>query len=76
MTTLAASPDGDQNRATELIAVTWVWCSLSLMAICLRLYSRVRITKNLWWDDWVIFFTMVCETERKTKIIKNPDIED
>ena len=66
--TMAAIPfssENDQNRATELVVVTWVWCSLSLMAVGLRLYSRVRITRNLWWDDWIIFFTMVSQMVRE-----------
>lgn len=67
MAALPASLEGDQSRANELVTVTWVWCSLSLIVVSLRLYSRVWITRNLWWDDWVIFFTMV----RKHIVQKN-----
>ena len=58
MAALPPPPDGNHNRAHELLIVTWLWCALSLIAVALRLYSRIRITQNLWWDDWVIFFTM------------------
>ena len=61
MAALPPSPEGDPNRANELLIITWVWCSLSLIVVALRLYSRVWLTRNLWWDDWVMFFTMVRE---------------
>lgn len=52
-------PGGDVNRAPTLIAVTWVECSLSTIVVALRFYCRVRITRNVWWDDWVILITLV-----------------
>ena len=74
MAALPPSPEGNHNRAHELLIVTWLWCALSLIAVALRLYSRIRITRNLWWDDWVIFFTMVREFQRRKRIRKVSEI--
>ena len=55
----APPPDAEGNRSRELLTVTWIFCALSSLVVGLRLYVRVRMTRNLWWDDWVMFFTMV-----------------
>ena len=49
----APPPDGDRNRAAELITVTWTWCIFSIVFVTLRFYSRIRITNNVWWDELV-----------------------
>lgn len=58
-------PDADGNRSRELLTVTWIFCALSSLVVGLRLYVRVRMTRNLWWDDWVMFFTMVRGNPRR-----------
>lgn len=52
-------PDGDVNRAPTLIGVTWFECVLSTLFVALRFYCRIKITRNVWWDDWVILLTLV-----------------
>ncbi|KAL8952534.1 MAG: hypothetical protein Q9222_001564 [Ikaeria aurantiellina] len=54
-----APPGGDTSRASELLAATWIEFSISLVFVGLRFYTRIKITRNLWYDDWVILFTMV-----------------
>ena len=56
---LSAPPDGDTNRANELNAVAWTWIALSSVIVALRFYTRIRLTKNLSWDDWFILITLV-----------------
>lgn len=63
MAALPPSPEGDHNRAPELMIITWIGCSLSLAVVGLRSYVRIWITRNLWWDDWVIIITMVREIQ-------------
>lgn len=53
-----APPDGDRNRAAELIAVGWSQCAVSIIFVALRFYSRTRLTGNLWLDDVFIFITL------------------
>lgn len=50
---------GDVNRASMLYTFTWTLCSLSLIIFGLRMYTRTRLTKNLWWDDWFIMISVV-----------------
>ena len=59
MSTLTAPLDGDRNRAGELDAIAWSWCAVSIVVVGAKLYSRIRITRNMWWDDWFIVITMV-----------------
>ena len=52
--------DGDVNRNVVLTTgVSWTLTSLALVFVNLRTYSRVFITRNMWWDDWAIIFTLV-----------------
>ena len=51
--------DGDVNRNTELTGLSWTLASLALVFVTLRIYSRVFITRNMWWDDWAIILTLV-----------------
>lgn len=60
MSTLAAPPGGDRNRATELNAFAWTWFSLSTVFVAGRVYSRLALTRNLWFDDYFIVLTWVC----------------
>ena len=54
-----ASPDGDVNRDAVLIGVSWALVSLAMIFVGLRIYCRVVLTRNMWWDDWAIIATLV-----------------
>ena len=51
--------DGDPNRASMLNSFTWILCSFSMVFFGLRMYTRARLTRNLWWDDWFITISVV-----------------
>ncbi|KAL8852448.1 MAG: hypothetical protein Q9221_002678 [Calogaya cf. arnoldii] len=51
---LPAPPGGDFNRAAEVHTFTWVMVSISMVFVVGRMYSRAKLTKNVWWDDWCI----------------------
>ena len=57
MSSLTAPPDGNQNRAAYLNSVAWTEVSVSTVFVAFRVYSRSRITRNLWWDDWFMILT-------------------
>lgn len=57
MSTLTAPPGGDHNRATELNAFAWSWLSVSTVFVAARVYSRLRLTRNIWYDDYFIVLT-------------------
>ncbi|KAL8671648.1 MAG: hypothetical protein Q9168_003854 [Polycauliona sp. 1 TL-2023] len=47
-------PGGDMNRAAEVYTFSWIMVIISIIFILARMYSRARLTKNIWWDDWCI----------------------
>lgn len=50
---------GDQNRASLLNGTSWPLALVALVFVIMRMYSRIRLTHNVWWDDWLILVTMV-----------------
>ena len=70
------SSEGDVSRSHELLTVTWLFASLSSIVVSLRLYSRVKMTRNLWWDDWVMFFTMVRESQLQRPRVRKTILSD
>lgn len=50
-----------QDRASVLLAVAWTECAISSIFITFRFYCRKKITKNIWWDDWLILITFVSQ---------------
>lgn len=59
MDNLPEPPDGDQNRATELVIICWTEFIIVFALVAARFYSRIRITRNIGWDDWWILITLV-----------------
>ena len=57
--TLPAPPGGDQNRGPTVEIVTWIFTSIALITVFLRLLTRLRITRNPGWDDFWIGLAMV-----------------
>ena len=76
MTAPPPSPGGDVSRSHELLTVTWLFASLSSIVVSLRLYSRVKMTRNLWWDDWVMFFTVVRESQVQRPRVRKTILSD
>ena len=60
MSTPPEPADGDYNRAGELDALAWTWSILAGIIVSMRIYSRLRLTHNMWWDDYAIILTVVC----------------
>jgi len=46
--------DGDYNRGPTIMAIAVVSMALAFICVCIRLFVRIRLTKNLWWDDGLI----------------------
>lgn len=52
---LPPPPGGDRNRGTTVEIVTWVFTSIALFTVSLRLLTRFRLTYNPAWDDfWIV----------------------
>ena len=62
MSRLTAPPGGDWSRAAELNTFAWTWFSHSTVFIAGRVYSRLTLTRNFWYDDFfiVLFWVRTC----------------
>ena len=56
MSSIALPAGGDENRGSELVAVTWVFTALATVVVCLKVFTRVKILKETALDD---FFTVL-----------------
>ena len=50
---------GDRNLGPMLIGVNWAVFGPATILVCLRLMTRIWITRNFGWDDAVIALTQV-----------------
>ncbi len=56
----SASPTGgDQNRGPELVAVTWALTALATVVVALRMFTRIRILKDMALDDFYVVISLV-----------------
>ena len=56
MSSTARPLHGNENRGHELVAVTWLFTALATVAVCLKIFTRVKIIKEPALDD---FFTVL-----------------
>jgi hypothetical protein len=51
--------DLTESRATAIYLVAWLFTGIAIVTVILKLFARSRITKQLGWDDFFIFFSLV-----------------
>ena len=59
MAMIAEPHGGDLNRAAEIYGFTWSLEIISLFFVVSRMYSRIKLTRNVWWDDWLVCIAFV-----------------
>ena len=52
-------PDPNENKGPELLHTIWVLCSISTVVVALRVYTKLRKTRRLYWDDWLMMLALV-----------------
>lgn len=52
-------PDGDIHRGWFLIPYCWILVCAALISTFIRLWIRIRVTRNLGWDDFWIVLALV-----------------
>jgi len=55
----AAPPGGDINKGPLVLGLCTVSTSLGLAAVVTRMFVRVRIVRNVGWDDYAILVAAV-----------------
>ena len=48
-----------------IIGTMWVETGITLLFVCLRIYTRVKINRTVGWDDHLIVISSVSEPEKK-----------
>ena len=52
-------PDGDRDQGWALLAVCWAFVATAFATTILRVWVRLRLTRNLGWDDYYMMIAMV-----------------
>lgn len=68
-------PDGDRSQGWAILSVCWAFVLAALATTVLRVWVRVRLTRNLRWDDHNIIIAMVRlhgQTLTKLPALTNP----
>lgn len=55
----ASLAGSDQNRGPELVAVTWALTAAAAFVVALRMFTRIRILKDMALDDFYVVLSLV-----------------
>lgn len=50
----------EASQAGTITVVSWTLGAIAVVAVGARLFSRTLLTRNSWWDDVFIVFSLVC----------------
>lgn len=70
MSTPGPPKGGDQSKAPTLRGVLSSELAVATIIVALRFFTRLRLTRNPGWDDWIMLGTFVCSSLRYT-LVKN-----
>ena len=51
--------DGDRSQGWAILAVCWAFVTTAFATTILRVWVRMRLTRNLGWDDYYMVIAMV-----------------
>lgn len=49
------------GRSESIFIVTIIFLAISLVAVCLRCFVRLRLVRAFGWDDGLMVAAMVCD---------------
>jgi len=52
-------PGGDRSQGWALLSVCWSFVAAAVVTTLLRIWVRVRLTRNLGWDDYTMMAAIV-----------------
>lgn len=56
---LLPPPGGGRNKGPSIETTIWIFTSIALLTVLFRIFGRVRLTRNLGWDDFWIVIAML-----------------
>jgi hypothetical protein len=59
-------PAGDQSQGWALLSVCWAFVAAAVVTTLLRVWVRVRLTRNLGWDDYTMIAAIVRISQFRT----------
>ena len=67
----------DPTRGPDVVAVSIVMTVLSIMALALRVWSRLMSrNQNFWWDDWFALASLVCAAHYQDHQLRSSSVTD
>ena len=52
-------PYPDNNKGPKLLQTIWILRSISTIVVGLRIYTKIRKTRRLYWDDALMVLALV-----------------
>jgi hypothetical protein len=49
----------DNTRVARFLSVIWIECVLTFCFVATRMWVRIKVIRQLGWDDWAITAAMV-----------------
>ena len=59
MATITTDVNFNESRGIEINVVAWVFTGIAIVTVSLKLFARAQVIKQLGWDDFFIFFSLV-----------------
>ena len=61
MTMLPFPSEEYSDKGPNILALSWTECSLAILVVSARMYTRSRLVRNVGCDDWTMLFAMVSD---------------
>jgi hypothetical protein len=76
MATVTTDVDFSESRGTEVNVIAWVFTSIAIATVFLKLFARAQTAKRLGWDDFFIFASLVRKAMHPAASKQNLDKTD
>ena len=57
--TFAVPDNGDVDKGWAILSVCWAFVLCALVSTALRVWVRIKLTRNIGWDDHIMTLAMV-----------------
>ena len=51
--------DGDRDQGWALLSVCWAFVTVAVATTVVRIWVRIRLTRNIGWDDYCMLAAIV-----------------
>ena len=67
----------DPTRGPDIVAIAVVMTIVSILALALRVWSRlISKSQGFWWDDWFALSSLVCAARYSDHQLRFPRLTD